>query len=167
MQTKDKGCRRARVEPQLHSAETLLLVLIQDTGTLSWQFLKIPTYAGLQRTSAAAYCPSTEKSIAWDWIFVSPRICRRIDTEIELLSQILASPVLRPHIPYSHVVQRHVNCSPWHRIHLKQEHGKQIHQYLFIFLTWQWESIYRRANWKQEACLSLEVRMWWGRYQKS
>lgn len=61
---------------------------------------------------------STNKCILWDWVFISPWLGRCIHPKIELLPQKLPCPVLRPYVPHSHIVQCHVDCSPWPWIHL-------------------------------------------------
>jgi len=64
---------------------------------------------------------ATPQSITWNWVLISPWICRGIHPQIKLLAQILMNPILRPHIPHPHIVQRHVKCSPWLGINLSNQ----------------------------------------------
>lgn len=106
---------RARAEPWKHLRWVPSQTYGMELSILHWLNLM-------------ADCPATEQSIARDGVFVSPRVCVRVDSEIELLAQVLASPVLGPHVPHPHIIQRHVHCSPRLRIDLhKQDHSRKLH----------------------------------------
>lgn len=52
--------------------------------------------SSLERAGVTASSPSTEKRIPWDGVLIPDRFHWRINAQIELLSQVLARPELRP-----------------------------------------------------------------------
>lgn len=74
----------------------------------------------LEWSSVSTTCLATKKSILWNGKLVPERSRGCIDTEVELLSEILPCPKLWPHIPHTYIIEGHVNCSPWIRVYLHQ-----------------------------------------------
>lgn len=74
----------------------------------------------LERSSVSTTCLATQKSILWNGELVPKWSRWRVDTEVELLSEILSSPKLRSHIPHPYVIEGDVNCSPRIRVYLHQ-----------------------------------------------
>ena len=112
-----------------------------------------------ERPSVTASRPSTKKGISWNWVFISPWMCRRIHSQIELLPQVLPRPILWPDVPHSHIVQCYVDCSPCPGIHL---HPK----YQYVRQTQQcWGGLHVWNNYGVFCSLSIlvsvgEVRNW-------
>ena len=114
---------------------------------------------------SATWCPATEEGIPRNWVLIPPWISRRIHTEIELLAQVLASPVLRPDVPHAHIVQRHVDCRPRLGVDLKT--SRSISPCYTIFDKMidfshssfaskvRWSGYYSSCSWFEEWSLDL------------
>lgn len=70
--------------------------------------------------AASVGSTAAEDGVGWDGLLVAQGVRGRVHPEVELLAQVPARPVLRPHVPHAHVVQRDEYRRPRSRIYLRR-----------------------------------------------
>ena len=96
------------------------------------------------------------ENILRDRINVPPKVDGGVDTEVELLPQVLAYPVLRSYVPHPHVVQGQVYSRPRTRVHLHHHHCHHQRLFLSFYLSMHLVN-YLSAHRSLSFCLPISI----------
>lgn len=99
-----------------------LFIPVQQKSMLSCSWDLLRSLRGvLKGSSTAPTGPATENCILRDWVFVSQWSRGGVDSQVELLAEVLPCPVLGSQIPHPDIVQWNVDGCPWVRVDLHME----------------------------------------------